>query len=273
MGQQLVCRGQEDGSPPTCSTMAARRISKSAMDWVAFAERIPGNQKETFRALKQKSDEFMARVHQNPEAMANIDFAFYRQRLANPAIVDEMEKGFKALSIPYPKDPDNIKQTVDKREEEAGVSMKTDAAKLRAYIAECEDVVKTLDSLPPLNQITMETYLEFFPDTHENLQESFFPHTPDFQPNMDKVSYRSNLCIVSRPMPTRPGSISLVCQKRLSGSGIPSLRKGRLIWRRFLRGTNKTACRKTFTEGVLIPVSNQTQECLRGSLTQELGVC
>jgi len=173
--------------------MAARRISKSAVDWVAFAERIPGNQKETFRALKQKSDEFMARVHQNPEAMANIDFAFYRQRLANPAIVDEMEKGFKALSIPYPKDPDNIKQTVDKREEEAGVSMKTDAAKLRAYIAECEDVVKTLDSLPPLNQITMETYLEFFPDTHENLQESFFPHTPDFQPNMDKVSYRSNL--------------------------------------------------------------------------------
>merc|ERR1711976_753486 len=124
MGQQLVCRGQEDGSPPTCSTMAARRISKSAVDWVAFADRIPGSQKDAFRALKHKSDEFMSRLHQHPESMANIDFAFYRQRLANPALVDEMEKGFKALSIPYPTDPDNIKQNIDKLEKESEVDTK-----------------------------------------------------------------------------------------------------------------------------------------------------
>ena len=41
--------------------MAARRITKSAVDWVAFAERVPANQKEAFRALKQKSDELMAK--------------------------------------------------------------------------------------------------------------------------------------------------------------------------------------------------------------------
>merc|ERR1711976_360607 len=191
--QQLVCRGQEDGSPPTCSTMAARRISKSAVDWVAFADRIPGSQKDAFRALKQKSDEFMGRVHQNPETMANIDFAFYRQRLANPALVDEMEKGFKALSIPYPTDPDNIKQVVDKREQAASVAMKTDVAKLQAYIAECEDVVKTLDAMAPLDQITTETYMEYFPDAHENLQESFFPHVSDCQPDpaMEHINNQS----------------------------------------------------------------------------------
>lgn len=161
--------------------MAARRISKSAVDWIAFAERVPANQRDAFRALKQKSDDFMARVHQHPEAMGSIDFAFYRQRLANPAIVDDMEKGFKALSIPYPTDPDNIKAEVDQLEQQAAADTKDDVKKLKDFIVQSQDVVKTLDAMAPLNQITHEVYYEYFPDEHENLQESFFPHTEEFQ--------------------------------------------------------------------------------------------
>ncbi len=41
--------------------MAARRVAKSVVDWAAFAERVPPNQKEAFRALKAKSDMLVSR--------------------------------------------------------------------------------------------------------------------------------------------------------------------------------------------------------------------
>ena len=41
--------------------MAARRVAKSAVDWAAFAERVPANQKEAFRAFKAKSDFLVSR--------------------------------------------------------------------------------------------------------------------------------------------------------------------------------------------------------------------
>lgn len=43
------------------SAMAARRISKSAVDWIAFAERVPQAQKDAFRAFKAKSDAFITK--------------------------------------------------------------------------------------------------------------------------------------------------------------------------------------------------------------------
>ena len=41
--------------------MAGRRVMKSAVDWIAFAERVPPNQVECFRAFKQKSEFFVSK--------------------------------------------------------------------------------------------------------------------------------------------------------------------------------------------------------------------
>lgn len=38
----------------------AKRLSKSAVNWAAFAERVPPNQVEAYRALKAKSDGFVS---------------------------------------------------------------------------------------------------------------------------------------------------------------------------------------------------------------------
>ncbi|ELT87682.1 hypothetical protein CAPTEDRAFT_98593 [Capitella teleta] len=80
--------------------MAARRVSKSAVDWAAFAERVPANQKDCYRALKFKNDEFTAKVNQFPAEMAAIDFNMYRSKLASPALVETMEK--EGMSLPAP---------------------------------------------------------------------------------------------------------------------------------------------------------------------------
>jgi len=41
--------------------MAARRLAASAVDWVAFAERVPPRQMEAYRAFKALSDAFTAK--------------------------------------------------------------------------------------------------------------------------------------------------------------------------------------------------------------------
>lgn len=41
--------------------MAGRRVALKAIDWVAFAERVPANQKAMFNALKTRSDAISAK--------------------------------------------------------------------------------------------------------------------------------------------------------------------------------------------------------------------
>lgn len=42
--------------------MAGRRVALKAIDWVAFAERVPPNQRGMFNALKTRSDAIAAKL-------------------------------------------------------------------------------------------------------------------------------------------------------------------------------------------------------------------
>lgn len=42
--------------------MAGRRVALKAIDWVAFAERVPPNQRGMFNALKTRSDAISAKL-------------------------------------------------------------------------------------------------------------------------------------------------------------------------------------------------------------------
>ncbi|ELT87781.1 hypothetical protein CAPTEDRAFT_220647 [Capitella teleta] len=119
---------------------------------------------------------FIVRVNQFPAEMAAIDFNMYRSKLASPALVETMEKGFKSMTIPYPKDQQNLKAAIDAQEKVAAEESKARVKALTEFIGKCNDVVVTLDKLPPQEQITYQVFYEYFPDSHENLQESFLFH-------------------------------------------------------------------------------------------------
>lgn len=42
--------------------MAGRRVAVKAIDWLAFAERVPPNQRSMFNALKTRSDAIAAKL-------------------------------------------------------------------------------------------------------------------------------------------------------------------------------------------------------------------
>jgi len=167
--------------------MAARRVAKTAVDWAAFAERVPPNQKDAFRSFKAKSDMFISRVHRHPENLPAIDFAQYASRLGNPQFISEFEKAYKALSISYPKDKNNLKAAVDAEEKEAQVETKKRIAEARKEIENSKAMLAKIDSVPGPDSMTHEMYADYFPEHARNPWDkpTFFPHTKAYQPEND----------------------------------------------------------------------------------------
>lgn len=167
--------------------MAGRRVAKSAVDWAAFAERVPPNQKDAFRAFKAKSDMFVSKVHRFPENLPQIDFAQYASRLHNAPFVSEFEKSYKALSIPYPADKSNLKAKVDAEEKAAQVAAKQRIAEARKEIEDSKAMLAKIDSVPGPDVMTQEMYADYFPDLARNPWDkpTFWPHTREYQPEND----------------------------------------------------------------------------------------
>uniref|UniRef100_A0A674JFW7 ATP synthase peripheral stalk subunit d n=1 Tax=Terrapene triunguis TaxID=2587831 RepID=A0A674JFW7_9SAUR len=82
--------------------MAGRRAALKAIDWMAFAERVPPNQKAIFNALKTRSDALSAKLTSLPEKPPAIDWVYYKTGVAKAGMVDEFEKKVRfSSSIRY----------------------------------------------------------------------------------------------------------------------------------------------------------------------------
>jgi len=173
--------------------MAARRVAKSAVDWAAFAERVPPNQREAYRAFKAKSDLFVSKVHRYPENLPAIDFAYYTSRLTNKTVAAEFEKAYKAVSVAYPKDKNNLKGQVDADEKHAQVTTQQYVTGLRKSIDESKALLSKIDSIPGPDVMTPDMYYDYFPDLALNPWErpDFYPHTKSYQPENDPHTIRA----------------------------------------------------------------------------------
>jgi len=167
--------------------MAARRVAKSAIDWAAFAERVPPNQREAYRAFKAKSDMFVSKVYRYPENLPAIDFAQYSSRLTNKTVAAEFEKAYKSVAIAYPKDKNGLKAQIDADEKQAQVETQKHVAELRKNIEESKALLSKIDSVPGPDVMTPDMYADYFPDLALNPWErpDFFPHTRRDQPEHD----------------------------------------------------------------------------------------
>jgi len=160
--------------------MAARRISKSAIDWAKFAEMIPENQKKNFLGFRSKSEGYLCAVFANPENLSKIDFNTYRQRLPNPKIADEFEAKYKAVQIPYPKD--TVSATIDAQAKEAEAAMAAFKAESAQRVEGYRRQITEMEKMIPVAHMTMEDYMEAFPEcAWDPKKPTYFPHTPEIQ--------------------------------------------------------------------------------------------
>ncbi|TKS68961.1 ATP synthase subunit d, mitochondrial [Collichthys lucidus] len=168
--------------------MAGRRVALKAIDWVAFAERVPPNQKSMFNALKTRSDGIAAKLVGHlqqtyrklsslPETAAAIDWSYYRTAVAKAGMVDEFEKKFKALQIPEPVDTQT--NAINSQEVEANKSATAYIEASKARVAEYEKRLAKFQNMIPFDQMTIEDLNDAFPETKlDKAKYPYWPHKP-----------------------------------------------------------------------------------------------
>ncbi|XP_026851731.2 ATP synthase subunit d, mitochondrial [Electrophorus electricus] len=157
--------------------MAGRRTAIKAIDWLAFAERVPPNQRAMFNNLKTCSDAISARLASLPEKPAPIDWSYYRKTVAKAGMVDEFEKKFAALSIPEPVDTQTSKISVQEQEANQSAAAYLEASKVR--IAHYEKELDKLKNMIPFDQMTTDDLNQAFPETKLDKEKyPYWPHKP-----------------------------------------------------------------------------------------------
>ncbi|KAJ3615227.1 hypothetical protein NHX12_018795 [Muraenolepis orangiensis] len=157
--------------------MAARRATLKAIDWVAFAERIPANQRGMFNALKTRSDAIAAKLVSLPEKPAVIDWSFYKTAVAKAGMVAEFEKKFNALQIPEAVDTQTSVVNAQEAEANKTALLYIEASKTR--VSEFETRLDKLKNMVPFDQMTIDDLNDTFPETKlDKVKYPYWPYKP-----------------------------------------------------------------------------------------------
>ncbi|KAI1232373.1 hypothetical protein IHE44_0006829, partial [Lamprotornis superbus] len=177
--------------------MAGRKAALKAVDWAAFAERVPPNQRAMFNALKTRNDALTARLAALPEKPPTIDWAFYKANIAKAGMVDEFQKKFSALKVPEPVDTQTAK--IDAQEKEAAKSTAEYIQASKARISQYEQQLQKLKSMIPFEQMTFEDLSDAFPETKLNKEKyPYWPHKPIGDLNHSKKEQRQEEVAVEK---------------------------------------------------------------------------
>lgn len=161
--------------------MASRRVAQSSINWSAIAERVPPHQKTNFQAFKSRSDKYLRAVLANPAESPKIDWSYYKNRVAVAGLVDNFQKSYEALKVPFP--ADNVSPQVEQLRKELQADIEKFKKESNARIADHQKEVERVNSLLPYDQMTMED----FRDAHPELaldpinKPTFWPHFPEDQ--------------------------------------------------------------------------------------------
>lgn len=166
----------------TTSETMAKRITQSNINWAGLAERVPASQKTNFLTFKGRSDKYLRAMFANPEQAPKINWAAYKNKIPNAALVDSFQKSYESLKVPYP--ADTVSAEVDKLRQQVSTEIAKFKKESDVRITEYKTEIDRIKALLPYGQMTMEDYAEAHPDQALDPlnKPTFWPHDEDIQP-------------------------------------------------------------------------------------------
>uniref|UniRef100_A0A915KSX7 ATP synthase subunit d, mitochondrial n=1 Tax=Romanomermis culicivorax TaxID=13658 RepID=A0A915KSX7_ROMCU len=152
--------------------MAAKRVARGTVDFAKMADMVPRlrGAEEAYVKLKSANDRCAANVSNFPDKMVDIDFEYYKKRVPQfSSIINEYEQKFKALKVPYPKEPTEIMDKIKKGESE----WKSFVVKLSEVETgrqnKWTEFLKRFENIPPADQLFYEDLVRLFPEYAHNI--------------------------------------------------------------------------------------------------------
>ncbi|WEW61481.1 ATP synthase d subunit [Emydomyces testavorans] len=152
--------------------MAVTRSAALKLDWakVSTSLGLRGATATSLQAFKKRNDDARRKVQALSEAPQTVDFEHYRKILKNKAVVDEIEKQFKAFK-PQTYDVNRQLKAIESFEAQAVTSAEMTKGKVEEELRYLEKTLENIESARPWEDLTVDDVVAAQPEIDKKTAE------------------------------------------------------------------------------------------------------
>lgn len=158
--------------------MASRAaVTRVSADWSKIAACMSEADLTKLNKLKAKFDANAVKAASLPETLPSLDWSQYKAKVADPKLVEEIEKKYAAVKIERPKVAEKNLEELQLARQQDETRYKKFCEFAQSYIQAAEVVKTKFHNMIPVKDMTIEDWTLTFPHwsfTKEN--PSIYPH-------------------------------------------------------------------------------------------------
>ena len=152
--------------------MAGRKVGQKVVNWVKITDVLSAEAKVPVLALKGRFEARQARLSAYPDQLQPIDWSYYKDSIKRPGLVEDFEKQYAALKVPYP--PDTFSKELTEKFERAE-KMSLDAIKeSKETLERLTKELETIKAQKPIEEMTVDEYLADKPELKKKIDEDTY---------------------------------------------------------------------------------------------------
>ncbi|KAF3078995.1 ATP synthase d subunit [Orbilia oligospora] len=151
---------------------AAVRSAAVKVDWtrIIASLSLKGSTVSQLQAFKKRNEEARRKVNLLHDQPTEVDFSHYRAILKNQAVVDEIERAYKAFK-PVTYDVSKQIKTIENFEAEAVKNAENTKASVDAELADLAATLKNIEESRPLEDLTIDDVANAAPEIDKRTEQ------------------------------------------------------------------------------------------------------